>query len=125
MFLAMFQRTADTLRAAPTPTIAPVIVCVVETGMPRPVARKSVIAPPRFSAKALHRGQFGNFRAHSVDDPPAADKGAEPHRHLTAQHDPKGDLKFAAELAVRAVTFARQFAGSRGTFASSRYCSGP
>ena len=46
MFLAMFQRTADTLRAAPTPTIAPVIVCVVETGMPRPVTRKSVIAPP-------------------------------------------------------------------------------
>jgi hypothetical protein len=30
MFLAMFQRTADTLRAAPTPTIAPVIVCVVQ-----------------------------------------------------------------------------------------------
>src|ERR1700730_2880431 len=101
MFLAMFQRTADTLRAAPTPTIAPVIVCVVETGMPRPVARKSVIAPPVSAQKALHRGQFGNFRAHGVDDPPAADKGAEPHRHLTGQHDPKGDVKFAVELAVR------------------------
>src|SRR3984893_3301972 len=56
---------------------------------------------PRFSAKALHRGHFGNFRAHGVDDPPAAEKGAEPHGHLTAQHDPKGDVKFAAELAVR------------------------
>src|ERR1700731_4949816 len=56
---------------------------------------------PRFSAKALHRGQFGNFRAHGVEDPPDAEKGAEPHGHLTAQHDPKGDLKFAAELAVR------------------------
>src|ERR1019366_392160 len=39
------QRTAVSLRTLPTPTIAPVIVCVVETGMPRPVARKSVIAP--------------------------------------------------------------------------------
>src|SRR5512137_2986426 len=40
------QRTADTLLTAPTPTIAPVIVCVVDTGMPSPVARNSVIAPP-------------------------------------------------------------------------------
>ena len=28
------QRTAEVLRAAPTPTMAPVIVCVVDTGMP-------------------------------------------------------------------------------------------
>ena len=28
------HRTADSRRVAPTPTIAPVIVCVVETGMP-------------------------------------------------------------------------------------------
>ena len=28
------QRTADKRRVAPTPTIAPVIVCVVLTGMP-------------------------------------------------------------------------------------------
>src|SRR6185295_17298726 len=42
---ATFQRTADALRAAPTPTMAPVIVWVVETGMPRPVARNNVIDP--------------------------------------------------------------------------------
>ena len=35
MFDATFQRTADTLCAAPTPIIAPVMVCVVETGIPR------------------------------------------------------------------------------------------
>src|ERR1041384_1376534 len=46
MLLATFQRTAETLRAAPTPTIDPVIVCVVDTGMPRYVAPNSVIAPP-------------------------------------------------------------------------------
>jgi hypothetical protein len=46
MLLATFQRTAETLRAAPTPTIDPVIVCVVDTGTPRYVAPNSVIAPP-------------------------------------------------------------------------------
>jgi hypothetical protein len=33
------QRTADRRRVAPTPTMAPVMVWVVETGMPRYVAR--------------------------------------------------------------------------------------
>ena len=37
---------AESLVTAPTPTKAPVIVCVVETGMPRLVAANSVIAPP-------------------------------------------------------------------------------
>src|SRR4029453_5060984 len=46
MLDATFQRTADTLRAAPTPIIDPVMVCVVETGIPRYVAPNSVIAPP-------------------------------------------------------------------------------
>ena len=42
---AMPQRTACTRRAEPTPTIAEVIVWVVETGMPRYVAPNRVIAP--------------------------------------------------------------------------------
>lgn len=33
--LATFQRTAAALRDAPTPMIAPTMVCVVETGTPR------------------------------------------------------------------------------------------
>src|ERR1700712_4809503 len=44
--LATFQRTADTRRAAPTPTMAPVMVWVVETGTPSQVAMNSVAAPP-------------------------------------------------------------------------------
>ncbi|MNC92430.1 hypothetical protein D3C83_88570 [compost metagenome] len=40
------QRTAENFLAEPTPTIAPVIVCVVDTGMPRVVARNSIVAPP-------------------------------------------------------------------------------
>ena len=46
MLPATPQRTADAPRVVPTPTIAPVIVCVVDTGMPKCVARNSVIAPP-------------------------------------------------------------------------------
>ncbi len=39
------HRTAENFRTDPVPTIAPVIVCVVETGTPRAVARKSEAAP--------------------------------------------------------------------------------
>lgn len=39
------QRTADMRRAIPTPTIAPVMVCVVETVMPSQVARNKAIEP--------------------------------------------------------------------------------
>src|SRR3546814_15404580 len=46
MLLATFHRTADSRRDAPTPMIAPVIVCVVDTGTPSQVAPNSVIAPP-------------------------------------------------------------------------------
>src|SRR3954454_21343695 len=44
--LATFQRTAETRRAAPTPTMAPVMVCVVEPGTPSQVAMNRVAAPP-------------------------------------------------------------------------------
>jgi hypothetical protein len=39
------HRTAVSCRTLPTPTMAPVMVCVVDTGMPRPVAMNSVAAP--------------------------------------------------------------------------------
>jgi hypothetical protein len=45
------QRTARVRCAAPTPTIAPVMVWVVDTGTPRLEARNSVIAPPVSAAK--------------------------------------------------------------------------
>lgn len=38
MFPATPQRTAESLLVEPTPTIAPVMVCVVLTGMPATVA---------------------------------------------------------------------------------------
>ena len=43
---AIPHRTADTRFVAPTPTIDPVIVCVVLTGMPKWVAIMIAAAPP-------------------------------------------------------------------------------
>ena len=39
------HRTAETLLVSPTPIIAPVMVCVVDTGIPKCSVIKSVIAP--------------------------------------------------------------------------------
>ena len=38
--------TADSRVVEPTPAIAPVIVCVVDTGIPKKVAPNNVIEPP-------------------------------------------------------------------------------
>jgi hypothetical protein len=46
MLPATPQRTAESFFVAPTPTIAPVIVWVVDTGTPSADATNSVIAPP-------------------------------------------------------------------------------
>ena len=45
------HRTADIRFAAPTPTIDPVMVCVVLTGIPKRVAIKMANAPPVSAAK--------------------------------------------------------------------------
>src|SRR3954471_2520745 len=42
--LATPHRTAESRRLAPTPTMAPVMVCVVETGMPAAEAKNKVLA---------------------------------------------------------------------------------
>lgn len=46
MLPATPQRTALARCVEPTPTMAPVMVCVVDTGMPSVVARNKVSAPP-------------------------------------------------------------------------------
>jgi len=65
------QRTAESLRMAPTPTMAPVMVCVVETGMPNELAKNSVAAPGGLRGEAADRLQLGDFRPHGVDAPAA------------------------------------------------------
>ena len=46
MLAATPHRTAEGRLVAPTPTMAPVIVCVVLIGMPKWEAMRSVKAPP-------------------------------------------------------------------------------
>ena len=50
---AIPHRTADMRCVAPTPMIAPVIVCVVLTGIPNFEARRMLNAPPVSAQKPL------------------------------------------------------------------------
>lgn len=56
---ATCQRTADTLFAAPTAMMAPVMVWVVDTGMPSHAVKKRVMPPPVSAQKPCVRvGEF-------------------------------------------------------------------
>ena len=74
------HRTADQRRVAPTPTIAPVMVWVVVTGMPKWVAKPISDGRARLGAEAADRLQLGDPRAHRLDDPPAAGERAQGDR---------------------------------------------
>ena len=65
MLPATPQRTAESFCTEPTPTIAPVMVCVVDTGTPRPVARNKVAAPLAEALKPL-TGRSLVMRCHMV-----------------------------------------------------------
>ena len=56
IFPATPHRTAEIRLAVPTPTMAPVIVCVVLTGIPRREAISSVM-PPAVSAQKPPKGR--------------------------------------------------------------------
>ena len=59
------QRTADSRRVAPTPTIAPVIVCVVLMPMPSCVAVKMATRRAGLGGEAADRLQLGDLRCPS------------------------------------------------------------
>src|ERR1700674_1860644 len=98
MFSATPQRTAESLLTAPTPIIAPVMVCVVETGTPSSVARKRVIAPPVSAQNPPHGTQFGDLHSHRLDDTPTAEQGSQCHRRLAGEHDPQRYMKLRSAL---------------------------
>ena len=56
MLLATLQRTAEIRRAAPTPMIAPVMVWVVETGMPELGRHEQGQSRRRFRRRSLAPG---------------------------------------------------------------------
>ena len=55
------HRTAENRRVAPTPTIAPVMACVVLTGTPKCVAVSNASAAPVSAAKPLTGCSFVIF----------------------------------------------------------------
>ena len=92
---ATFQRTERSRRREPTPTMAPVIVCVVDTGMPKWAAPKSVTAPAASAANPPIGCSPRDSRSHGVDDAPAAREGAETDGGMGDQDDPKRDEQLA------------------------------
>ena len=74
------QRTAETRWLEPTPMIAPLITCVVETGRPRCEAARIVTAALGLGREAVDRLQVDDLRAHRLDDPHAAGHRPEAHR---------------------------------------------
>src|SRR5262249_44057442 len=98
--LATPQRTADTFFAAPTPMMQPVIVCVVDTGMPSSVAANNMIEP-RLSAAALHRCQPCNLAAHGANDAPAARKRTHSHCELAGNDYGERHMEFGTEITLR------------------------
>ncbi len=89
------QRTAERRRTAPTPTMAPVIVCVVLTGIPQwDIAR--IVTPPPVSAEKPSEPSVDRARSLMETDPGVddhdeeAEDGAEQGRRST------GDFAVAA-----------------------------
>ena len=98
---ATTQRTADTFLAAPTPMIEPVIVCVVDTGMPSQVAANSVIEPPVSAQKpciGVSRVIFEPM-VFTMRQPPASVPSR--HRDLAGNHHPERHIEMRAQAALR------------------------
>ena len=95
------QRTAEARRATPAPITAPVMVWVVETGMPNQLAPNSSTEPPVEAREPLVLGQFGDPAAHRLDDLPTAGHGAEADRDIAADRDPVRHMELAVQIAGR------------------------
>ena len=85
--------TAESRLVAPTPTMAPVMVWVVETGMPPSVAPTRVMAPAVSAQKPPMGCSLVILRAHGLDDPPAAEHGAEGDGRVADQDHPERHLE--------------------------------
>ncbi len=71
MRMAMPHLMPDSLRVAPTPMMAPVMVWVVETGMPE-VGQEQRGGPGRLGAEPADGLKLGDLHPHRLDDAPAA-----------------------------------------------------
>src|SRR5207245_11305866 len=82
------QRTAERRCAAPTPEIAPVMVCVVLTGMPKCEATNRVIAPLVSAQKPPNGGSLVTRgpRGRTSRQPPGRVPRASAGRALRGAH---------------------------------------
>jgi hypothetical protein len=93
---ATLHRTAEARRAAPTPTTQPVIVWVVDTGMPSELAEHGD-RPARRGAEALMMRQFGDLGAHRLDDLPPARQRAQTNGRVAGNHHPRRHMEGRAQ----------------------------
>ena len=88
MLRAIPQRTADILCIDPAPTIAPVIVCVVLSGMPRR-DRNTMVTPPPVSAQKPPTGcSFVKRIPRVFYDSPAAKVSAHSDSRMARKNHP-------------------------------------
>ena len=82
--------TAEKRFAEPTPTIEPVIVCVVETGNAESGRTEERDRAGGLGAKALHGLELDDLGAHRLDDPPAAGQRSKCDRCAAASSTQRG-----------------------------------
>ena len=82
------QRTALKRRVVPTPTIAPEIVCVVDTGIHERGHRERDRAGG-LRAESADGLELRDLHAHRANDAPSAAERSESHRGVTREHDPQ------------------------------------
>ncbi len=87
------QRTAESLLVEPTPTMAPVIVWVVLTGIPAIDRTNNGAGGGRFSTAAANRLKFGNLGPHRFDNPPAAEHCSQRNHRIAGDNNPKGNME--------------------------------
>ena len=88
------HRTAERPpRRDPTPMIAPVIVWVVETGIPPSEAPMRVDGARELRARAADRLERRDPHPHRPDDPPAAGERSEADRGVAHEDDPERDVQ--------------------------------
>ena len=87
------QRTADSRRVAPTPTIEPVIVCVVLMPMPISVAMRIATAAPVSAAKPPTGASFVIFVpiVRTIRQPP--ESVPRPMATMGSEHDPERHIE--------------------------------
>ena len=67
--------------------MAPVMVCVVLTGMPARAVPNRVIAPAAFGTETAKRLELGDFLSHGVDDAPTTEIGSGGDGGVSSQDD--------------------------------------